>query len=271
VKINGQEEAPIRTTVRKIVYFDEGSAADYVQIVNDGELKSVVELFSENSDSGDAEAKAKVHLSSGLLLNALGLGARVEAGGSVQADFNNGSVAKSIVTNTLLTDFLDAIEQREGEIEKFEGYSIEPIKDTLSNIALLTPYLSMLRGGQGIPAGDFIIAADRLDSTLRDAKGYFEFLGIQKESKVILRFNNTAFKNNYKAQDLFKMRLVVYAIPVGSCSLDALRINEEFHTDGASVKDNPVYQWEDTAEMVVASSEPLKMYDALLAGVDVHD
>ena len=62
----------------------------------------------------------------------------------------------------------------------------------------------MLNGGANIPAGEFYIAIDKLDNTIKNAKSYYEFVGIREEEKVIFRFNIKSFKNNYKAADFRK-------------------------------------------------------------------
>lgn len=46
----------------------------------------------------------------------------------------------------------------QGRIKKFEGYTISVEKDSLSYIVMVSPYLSMLKGGASIPAGEFDIA-----------------------------------------------------------------------------------------------------------------
>lgn len=63
----------------KIVYFDEGSATDFVQIVHGGGLTTTTELFESGEDKGSAAvgAEAKVGLSA--LLHGL-LGAKVSVG-----------------------------------------------------------------------------------------------------------------------------------------------------------------------------------------------
>ena len=112
--------------------------------------------------------------------------------------------------NTILTDFIDLVEQYSAEeqtepekkiIENFSGYTISAPKDSLSYIALISPYLSMLKSGSSVPAGEFNIAMDKLDNAMNNAKGYYEFLGEKESKKVIFRFNIKAFKNNYKAPD----------------------------------------------------------------------
>lgn len=44
----------------KIVYFDEGSATDYVQIREGGKLTNTMTLFDEDEDSGAAGVDAKL-------------------------------------------------------------------------------------------------------------------------------------------------------------------------------------------------------------------
>ena len=49
---------------------------------------------------------------------------------------------------------------------------------------MVSPYLSMLKTGSAIPAGEFNIAVDKLDNAIRNAKGYYEFLGTKGNSRV---------------------------------------------------------------------------------------
>lgn len=265
------EDSSGTTSVRKIVYFDEGSAADYIQIVNGGQLKATTELLNEDLDSGGAGVEGKARVSAGGIMQMLGFGASVAVDGSLETSFNSGSIAKSIITNTILTDFLEVVDEENNDIKHIDGFSIEPIKNSLTSFALMTPYFAMVRGG-AIPAGEFNIAVEKLDSTLKSAKGYFEFLGTKGNERIILRFNNSAFKNNYRAQDLLRMNLVVYAVLVGESSLKALDMNEELHVDATEAKDNPDYREDNTADTIDDTSlDLLKMYDVLLAGVKSCD
>lgn len=114
-----------------------------------------------------------------------------------------------------------------GAIKKFDGYVISAEKNSLSYMVMVSPYLSMFRNGTSIPAGEFNIAIDKLESTLKNAKGYYEFVGTKGRSKVVLRFNINSFRNGYKISDLLKMNLAIYAIKVGKTSLDMLNVNKE--------------------------------------------
>lgn len=257
--------------ITKIVYFDEGSATDFVQVTNEGALDSIVQLLEEDDSQGSAGIEAKVGIRTKALRALIGLDASAETGGSYETSFKSGTVVKSIVSNTVLTDFISAVESQ-GEEEKaiieISGYQIEQIPGSISSMALLTPYFSMIRSGQGIPAGDFDISLDKLDMTLSKAKGYFEFLACkQGKNSIILRFNSAAFKNNYRPSDLLKMDLCLFAVCVGSCSLHDLAVDSELNIEGFSSKDNPSYTEGDVDAAFALQVDNLCMYDVLLAGV----
>lgn len=254
----------------KLVYFDEGSATDFIQIKNDGALSSIMTLLDEGSTTGGAGATAKAGTKPKVLKALLGLDMSASVEGSIDTSFNSGTVAKSIISNTMLTDFLAAVSSKEKEenpITEFVGLHIEQIPGSLSSMALFTPYFSMFRTGQGIAAGDLDISLDKLDSTLSKAKGYLEFFGRRDgEEQVILRFNSTAFKNNYRPSDLLKMNLKLYAVRVGGSKVEDLVADKELSVEGFSPKDNPDYVKEDSPTPS-EESKYLTMYDVILAGV----
>lgn len=265
----------------KIVYFDEESVTDYIQIVAGGALEKTTELLNETKDSGSAStgAKAKIGVS-GILKALIGFELAATGEASLETSFNSNQMAKNIVKNTILTDFIDIMEQGEegdenesGAIRKFTGYLISAPKDSLSYVALISPYLSMLKGGTAISAGDFNIAIDKLDNTIKSAKGYYEFVGTKGEERVIFRFNIKSFKNNYKAPDLMKMDISIYAIKVGTSTIEKLNFNNEFEIDQTfTKKDNPVYQKiANESESAGDETKDLDVYDVLLAGVEIND
>ncbi len=265
-------KAKDKNTVKlaKVVYFDEDSVTDYVQIVSGGELEKTTELLKESNKSIEGDGEIKAGFSS--VLAAL-LGIKASASGEVDFDasFNSSKMAKNIVKNTILTDFIDIVgkEQSKG-IEKFEGLKITAPKESLTYVALISPYLSMLKAGNGIPAGEFNIAIEKIDNTLKNAKGYYEFLGESEERRVIFRFNIKAFRNNYKASDLMKMNIAIYAIKVGESSLSNLNFNNEFGLDEMTTVDNPSYSREDNSCKEIEDST-VDVYDVLLAGVEIND
>ena len=270
----------------KIVYFDESSVTDYIQIVAGGRLEKTTELLNESNKTGKAGAAAKASIGLSSVLKALiGFEVSVSADASANASFNTSKMATNILKNTILTDFIDIIQKNNSEAEesisnaavirKFTGYTITAPKESLSFVALISPYLTMLKGGTAIPAGEFNISIEKLDNTIRSAKGYYEFIGSNdKGEPVIFRFNINSFKNNYKVTDLLKMDVSIFAIKVGTSSIGELDINNELKLNTLSMKkDNPTYQKEVSKDEADKSYLDKKMdvYDALLAGVESYD
>ena len=263
----------------KIVYFDEESITDYIQIVEGGTLEKTTELLNESSSSSDADITAKAGVGIGGMLKALvGFDLSASVGSQLQTSFNAHDMAKNIIKNTILSDFIDIIDDESivrkgtnGSIRKFNGYNISVHKDSLTYIALIAPYLSMIKGDSGIPAGEFNISIEKIDNTMKSAKGYYEFIGKKGKEPVIFRFNIKSFKNNYKVTDLLKMDICIYAIKVGKTTIDKLNFNSEFDIDpSTSIRDNPSYNG-DTTQPDAKDTERNKLldvYDVLLAGVE---
>lgn len=260
----------------KIVYFDEDSITDYIQIIMGGRLEQTTELLNEGIDEGHTGVDAKAGIGVGKMLKALvGFDASASVEGSLSTAFNTHEMAKNIIKNTILTDFINVLNDGDANntIKKFVGYEISVHKDSLTYVALISPYLSMLKGGTAIPAGEFNIAVEKLDNTMKSAKGYYEFLGEKEKETVVFRFNIKSFKNNYKVTDLLKMDISIYAIKVGSTTLDKLNFNSELNIEGVTtVKDNPSYTKDiskkESDESVI---KELDVYDVLLAGVESND
>ena len=267
----------------KIVYFDEESVTDYVQIVAGGELENTTELLkSRDAQEGQsAQANGKVGIS-GIFKALLGWEAGASAEVSAGLSFNSSKMVKNIVKNTILTDFLKIIEDSsagkatsrlpKGTIKQFKGYKISAEENSLSYMVMVSPYLSMLKSGSSIPAGEFSIAVDKLDNALRHAKGYYEFVGTKGRSRVILRFNINSFRNGYTISDLLKMDLSIYAIKVGRTSLENLNVNKELGMNVSIIpKDNPSYESGTETEDTTSTSPVLDVFDVLLAGVEADD
>ena len=267
----------------KIVYFDEESITDYVQIVAGGELTNTMELL--NSRNVQEEQTVKVSGKAGIsgVFKAL-LGWEATAAGEVSGglSFNGNKMVRNIVKNTILTDFLKTLEEANDStrgtsrlpretIKKFKDYKIKVEKDSLSYMVMVSPYLSMLKNESSIPAGQFDIAIDKVDNALKKAKGYYEFLGIRGRSRIILRFNINSFKNGYTISDLLKMDLSIYAIKVGRTSTENLNVSKELGVELAAIpKDNPSYE-EDSETDETSSGRILDVFDVLLAGVEADD
>lgn len=161
-------------------------------------------------------------------------------------------------------------------IKVFRGFNISAPENSFAYMVLVTPYLSMVKGGTVIPAGDINISADRLDNALKSAKGYYEFIGteaVDEKKRCIFRFNIKSFRNNYRAADLLKMNVVIYAMQVGKCNLEMLDVSKELNVH-AVLKDNPDYEKKTASSMskpIETDAPLLDVYDVVLAGVETID
>ena len=268
----------------KVVYFDEDSVTDYVQIVAGGSLENTEELLKGREITEEQEVQANAKGGIGGVFKAL-LGWEANASAEISAGlaFNSNKMVRNIVKNTILTDFLSILEDKgtlqrrtsrlpKGTIKKFKDYVITAEKDSLSYMVMVSPYLSMLKTGSAIPAGEFSIAIDKLDNALRNAKGYYEFIGTKGKSRVVLRFNINSFRNGYTISDLLKMNLSIYAIKVGKTTAEMLNVNKELGMDVSILpKDNPSYEGESSNEEEATASQVLDVFDVLLAGVEADD
>lgn len=115
------------STICKIVYFDEASVTDYVQIVSGGELQKTTELLKETSaEAGtNVEATAGVKMS-GIFKAILGLEASGSVSANASASINADRIAKNIVKNTILTDFLESVD---GSIKPNGKTAREPLRN----------------------------------------------------------------------------------------------------------------------------------------------
>ena len=259
----------------KIVYFDEESVTDYVQIVAGGQLENTTELLKSRDahEEQAAQANGKVGIS-GVFKALLGLDVESSAEISAGMSFDSNRMVKNIVKNTILTDFLKTIEDTgdigkskgklpKGTIKKFKGYKISAEKDSLSYIVMVSPYLRMLKSGSSISSGQFDIAIDNVENALRHAKG---------RSQIVLRFNINSFRNGYTISDLLKMDLSIYAIKVGKTSVENLNVNKELGMNVSIIpKDNPSYEEHVETEGTSSRNRVLDVFDVLLAGVEADD
>ncbi|WP_187993988.1 DUF6414 family protein [Schaalia sp. JY-X159] len=240
----------------KIVYFDEESASDMLDIVAGGKETSSKELTKERAAEVEAEARAKAAAKFNWLPF---FGGSAEAGAAASASAVGRSILNKTLSNTILTDYLSKLGELKG-IERLEGLTVTARSDSAAYMKMYTPYLAMLK------IDELPVNLAELDSALTSAKGYYELLAQSADgTKLILRFNIQAFRNNYGLVDLGRMRLVFHGIRVGKASESSLTMQAEM---APGAEPAPV-----TGLDVVdgASKEPstlLDVYDVILAGVE---
>lgn len=265
----------------KIIYFDESFVADFMQIIAGGELKKTTEFITEvNSDiEGNAGADASIGTEKNGLSKVFSFlsGATINVGAGVNANLSKKSdrIAKNILENTLLADFialLDADKRRTKNkrcagIKIFPNMTVRPEVNSFSYMMLIAPFLSMIDGELPIKTDDgnaMKIDITKVGEAIEKGRGYYEFVSTIDGKDVILRFNRSAFRNSYTMSDLPKMQLTYYAIRVGQIDKADLQVQKEFEfgttkiskrVDYASISDNST------------TTEEIEVYDVVLAGV----
>lgn len=254
-----------KSKMLKVVYFDENSAIDYLDVYNGG-------LKSESEDRQDEIQKAidtgaKLDVGTGILSKVLGPFIKAEAGGHIDASFARLSenVLRTTISNTVLTDYIKTAEN-DSKVRRFKGYSLKAHKESISFWKIYTPMLHVIKLEN--EALDF----SKMDETLEMIKGYFELVATNNSNDVkILRFNIRGFRNNYKLVDLTRMKLNFFAIRVGEMELGELDAKRELQPNQVNSK---IVTTEDilSDSKNEGSSEDCEegltpVYDVVLAGI----
>lgn len=216
--------------ISKVIYYDEGSVADCVQILSGGTMERTTELMENISGTGNASGKAgagasmKGNIGGKLLASLLG---SIEINGKLEGELSTtkNQIVKQVIKSTMLTDFLNLLNKNAktdlktakiGDIVKFRNYSLNGSSEGITH-ELMNLHEKIME--------ELLSAEDKreistIESTLkglRYVKGYFDFPGEREndETVSVLRFNISCFKNGYTVNDLTDMSLCVYAVKVG--------------------------------------------------------
>ena len=240
----------------KIVYFDEESASDLLDVSAGGKAVSSTEHVKERAAEMHSKAEAGVAAKFSWL-PFLGGSAEVSAGASGSS--LGRSIFNKTLSNTILTDYLSEADEHDG-VERLAGLSVVARKDSAAFMKMFTPYMAMLK------MDELPINLAGLDAALEAAKGYYELVGKDSDgNKSILRFNLRAFRNNYGLVDLGRMQLVFHGILVGQADEASLTMAAEM----APPADAPPATVRELIDGLDDSSAGLlDVYDILLAGVE---
>lgn len=240
----------------KVVYFDEESASDYLDISAGGKTASTSEDVKERTKEmhGKVEAGLIAKLS---WLPFLGASGELSAGAGASAAGK--SILSKTLSNTILTDYLAKADD-DRRVTKLRELRVTAPKDSMAYMKMFTPYMVLLK------LDDVPFDLARMDEVLADAKGYYELLGEGEDgSKRVLRFNLKAFRNNYGLTDLGRMRLVFHGVLVGRTPEHALGMEAEMSGSSGSATVTAV----ELVDAVDTQSESfLDVYDVILAGVE---
>ena len=245
-----------RVPMVKVVYFDEESASDYLDISAGGKEISTSENVKDRTTKMHSEVETRLLAKLSWLPF---LGGSAEVAGGVDVSRAGQSILNKTLSNTILTDYL-AKASNDIRIAQLRGLRVTAPKDSMAYMKMFTPYMVMLRM-EGIP-----LDLARMDEVLLGAKGYYELLGESDDgSKRVLRFNIRAFRNNYGLTDLGRMRLVFHGVLVGQTSEDALDMAAEMSGGTTELTATAV---ELVDGVYMQNEELLDVYDVILAGVE---
>lgn len=245
--------------ILKVIYFDEEAAIDYITISDGGKAISEIINTEQETDTSKLESETSTGFKIPFF-TWFNLQAKIGIDSNIN-NINDG-VVKSTLTNTILTDYIKKADTDE-KIKKISNYQITPIKDSVSYYKMYTQYMLLIKK----ELNDKISAEvdiTKIDEVLKETKGYYEFLATNGKEQVIIRFNISSFKNNYKINNILGMNLLLYGVNVGSAEKDDFSIEKEFEQNESK---------EITADEIleVTSKAPehkkLKIYDIVLAGV----
>lgn len=247
----------------KIVYFDEPSAMDYI-IIKDGGAKIT---SAEQLNEANVSAQNKTRLSFGGSFSWWPF-AKIDAQNSTDLRLEGvkKAITKNIITNVLLSDFLEKAQKDNNHIQKFENIQLYAYKTSFAFLGMFMPYLKIVKESQFPEELPFDIT--KLAEALQEGKKYYELVAEEQcedeIEKYILRFNIDAFRNNYSISDIQKMNLKYYAIKVGEAREKSLNIEEEFKS--VYEEDNISSLLDDNYENNI-NNILLPVYDVILAGV----
>lgn len=240
----------------KVVYFDEESVSDLLDIFAGGKETVSKDQTRERAAEVEASASAKAAAKFNWLPF---FGGSAEAGASASASALGRSILNKTLSNTILTDYLRKLDEIQG-IEQLRNLTVTARENSAAYMKMYTPYLAMLKIDE-LPVN---LAA--LDDALEAAKGYYELLAQDGDGrKHILRFNIQAFRNNYGLADLGRMQLIYHGIHVGKAAESSLTMEAEMSptTEAAPLTGLDVLDG--------TSAKPadlLDVYDVVLAGVE---
>lgn len=241
-------------TFIKVIYFDEPTAQDYIDIVNGGRLdwskKENKERAAKILTEIEAQAKSGFNI-----LNFI----KASFSGGVSSNVS-GEISKILDTtlkNTLLTDYISEA-FKDDNVRKFKNDGVYAPENSVSMYKMYSSYLTI------VPKDQLPIDMEKLNEALLGERGYYAMLLVsEKTPTCVLRFNIKAFKNNYNLADLSKMKLTYFGVKVGICKKEQLSIEKEFEIKPEILMPKA----EDILDGTSPKTDCLEVYDIVLAGV----
>lgn len=256
------------SSLLKVVYFDESSVIDYLQIFHKGKVEQTLEKVSKLDGEGKADGDVEVKDDPNLLQFLVGLKVNAGVGGSGSLGINR--VKTTLIKNSLLFDFYNIVSRQRmhKHIKKLTDYKLQILPDSMAYYASIAPLTEMMEGKSQIDS-DVSIKVDKMNTAIKALKGYFEIIGEKGSEEVIFRFNLDSFRNNYRLQDLTKMSLAIYAVEVGKGKKSDLNFDRQINANSSGIDENDFDGFDKLKPFhdKEIDDKELPIYDVYLAGV----
>jgi len=260
----------------KIVYFDEGSALDYLEAKHGGRYDKVSSDIIQRAKTLAGEAGLEVStdpkLLSFIIDSLIGIKGRVSA--RTAYDRKSETNISETVSSTVLSNFIEDVygNVQDSNFGIFNKINLSIIPNSITFIKTISPMLKIIKEEsfeQQMP-----IHLGALDQIFSDAKGYYELISKDEEEKTVFRFNINALRNNYRLNDLTKMDIAIIGIKVGECTEEQLEWEAEFNEKKTEQKPERKSRVANIIETELQNEEKvpdvikkLDIYDVILAGV----
>lgn len=245
----------------KIVYFDEGSATDFIYVLIGGKNTDKKEQIITKTSELAVGAETEASKSAGLISM---FSAKIGIDGNADLSREGSTIISKAIENTILTDYLNSAEKDGKEyIRIFNDCRPYPFPKSFAFFKMLTPYLKMTDGQIEVSEG-LNLNLSLMDEALDSGRGYYELMAEDNGETVVLRFNIKAFRNNYYISDLVKMKLNYHAIEVGMVNMGNLTMESEFaDSEEHEISGYDLALSNDTN----CQLDEIRVYDVILAGV----
>lgn len=273
----GMMKVNSKPTFLKMVYFDEGSALDYLEAKHGGRYDKVSSDIIQRAKTIAGEAGLEISTDPKLfsfIIDSL-MGIKGKVSGKAAYDRKSEINISETVSSTVLSNFIDDVygDDQDVNFGIFNDINLSFIPNSITFLKTISPMLKIIKEesfGQDMP-----IHLGALDQIFSDAKGYYELISYDEEENRVFRFNINALRHNYRLNDLTKMNITIIGIKVGESTEEQLKWEAEFNEDTAVERKSErkskvagIIKKESGEEAGKDNvSIKLDIYDVILAGV----
>ncbi|ALC88894.1 hypothetical protein AM500_03075 [Bacillus sp. FJAT-18017] len=274
----------------KVVYFDEGSALDYIDQYYEGRIEETESEIIKEEANTSASAQATVQIGLPKWMEILDLVAgKFKGRAEGKTDDSNQYLHQKMISGTILTTFkkITASIDSPSNLLELKDFKLNIPPESLTSLKTFTPFLRLFASqiqtiqvingesrskNSASDIGDVDVSTldvSNLDNILENAKGYYEMIASNGKEKKIVRFNLKGLRNNYQLIDFQRMQLTLYGIPVGKCALEELKDLQEFNV--IQPEQQKIRLAGDALNSELKTPNEVEIIDILLAGVDASE